>query len=145
MYAFGRHGQSGTTSRSSCPTPPRWWTNWLSHAVYTDAINHDPAITMIQTGDQRPGKPSLGAWLLWATGRKIKPSCLCCIEFHLTASVMRRPFIPRLLGSRIPALRHQGCVCGGKDPVLYLSNPQGVNRATRAHAGGTQGHESASI
>ena len=69
MYKFSRHGQSGTEFSELLPYTASMADDIaVMRTVHTDAINHDPAITMIQTGVQLPGKPSLGSWLSYGLG-----------------------------------------------------------------------------
>src|SRR5215211_4129494 len=69
MYDFKRHGQSGTFLSDLLPHTGRIVDDiCLLRAVHTDAINHDPAITLMQTGSQLPGRPSMGAWIDYGLG-----------------------------------------------------------------------------
>ena len=134
MYAFGRHGQSGTTLSELLPHTSKVVDELaVIRSVHTDAINHDPAITMIQTGDQRPGKPSLGAWLSYGLGSE-NQNLPAYVVLNSTWPAKRdaQALYARLWGAGFLPSRHQGVRMRGQgDPVLYLSNPQGVNRATR--------------
>ena len=134
MYAFGRHGQSGTTLSELLPHTSKVVDELaVIRSVHTDAINHDPAITMIQTGDQRPGKPSLGAWLSYGLGSENQNlPAYVVLNSTWTAKRDAQALYARLWGAGFLPSRHQGVRMRGQgDPVLYLSNPQGVNRATR--------------
>lgn len=102
-------------------------------SVWTDAINHDPAITFIQTGNQIPGRPSLGSWLSYGLGSE---------NANLPAFVVMTPswtgrqdaqaLYNRLWGSGFLPSKHAGVMFRKTgDPVLYLSNPAGVNRDVR--------------
>ncbi len=105
----------------------------LLKTVHTEAINHDPAITFIQTGDQRPGKPSLGSWLSYGLGSENQnlPSFVVLLP---TWSSKRdaQALYSRLWGSGFLPSKHQGVQFRSNgDPVLYLNNPRGVDRKTR--------------
>src|SRR4051794_3305043 len=69
MFRFDRHGQSGTWLSELLPHTARIVDDIaVLKAMHTEAINHDPAVTFIQTGHQQPGRPSLGAWLSYGLG-----------------------------------------------------------------------------
>jgi hypothetical protein len=102
-------------------------------SVYTEAINHDPAVTYIQTGNQIPGKPSLGSWLSYGLGSEAD---------NLPAFVVMTPswsakrdaqaLYQRLWGSGFLPTKHAGVSLRAKgDPVLYINDPPGVDRQGR--------------
>jgi len=99
-------------------------------SMHTEAINHDPAITMFQTGSQIAGRPSLGAWLSYGLGsvNEDLPSFIVLV----TAGQGDQPLYARLWGSGFLDSKYQGVQFrSGKDPVLYLSNPDGVTQDRR--------------
>jgi hypothetical protein len=101
--------------------------------VHTEAINHDPAITYIQTGNQLPGKPSLGAWLAYGLG-SANQNLPTYVVLHATWSAKRdaQALYARLWGSGFLSSEYQGVsLRSSGDPVLFLSNPDGVTRDTR--------------
>ena len=74
-FKFAQHGQCGNEGeRAAAAHGQSGRRHLLSRAVHTEAINHDPAITFIQTGSQQPGRPSLGAWLSYGLGSET-PIC----------------------------------------------------------------------
>src|SRR6266568_4665557 len=102
-------------------------------SVYTEAINHDPASIYILTGNQVPGKPSIGAWLSYGLGSDAE---------NLPAFVVMTPswsakrdaqaLYQRLWGSGFLPSKHQGVALRAKgDPVLYINNPSGVDPEAR--------------
>jgi hypothetical protein len=99
------------------------------HSVWTEAINHDPAITFIQTGNQIPGRPSLGAWLSYGLGSMNRN----LPEFVVLNCAPRgQALYSRLWGSGFLPSRHAGVAFRDQgDPVLYLSNPSGVSQKLR--------------
>jgi len=102
-------------------------------SVHTEAINHDPAITYIQTGAQIPGRPSMGAWLSYGLGSE-NLDLPTFVVLHSTWSAKRdaQALYERLWGAGFLPTRHAGVSLRSKgDPVLYLSNPPGVNRERR--------------
>ncbi len=68
-YSFARYGKSGTWVSELLPHTAKIVDDiTIIKTMHTDAINHDPAITFIQTGFQQPGRPSMGAWLSYGLG-----------------------------------------------------------------------------
>jgi hypothetical protein len=137
VYRFARHGRHGT-----------WVSELLPHtagvvdrlcvirSMWTDAINHDPGITFFQTGAEQPGRPSLGAWLAYGLGS---------INRDLPAFVVMTPswtgrreaqaLYTRLWGAGFLPGHLQGVALRAQDdPVLYLSNPPGVDATVRRRA-----------
>ena len=99
----------------------------------TDAINHDPAITFIQTGSQIPGRPSAGAWLSYGIGSPNQDlPAFVVLHSRLAAGSQSQALFSRLWGSGFLPTRHQGVALRSSgDPVLYLSNPPGVDDKAR--------------
>ncbi len=134
MYSFRPHGESGATLSELLPH--------LAHnaddicfvkSVFTEAINHDPAITFLTTGAQLAGRPSLGAWLSYGLGSENKdlPAFAAMIS-RGTGRAADQPLYDRLWGSGFLPSRHQGVkLRSGGDPVLYLSNPPGIDPELR--------------
>jgi hypothetical protein len=105
----------------------------LVRSMHTEAINHDPAITFIQTGSQQPGRPSLGAWLSYGLGREAEdlPAFIVLIS-HGSGRDANQGLLERLWGSGFLPSNHQGVKFRGSgDPVLYLSDPPGIDRTLR--------------
>ncbi|MCB8931935.1 MAG: DUF1501 domain-containing protein [Chthonomonadaceae bacterium] len=103
------------------------------HSMYTEAINHDPAVTYIQTGSQLPGRPSIGAWVSYGLGTDNK-DLPTYVVLHSTWSSKRdaQALYTRLWGAGFLPSQHQGVALRTQgDPVLYLSDPDGVNRMSR--------------
>ena len=99
-------------------------------SMYTEAINHDPAITFFQTGSQIAGRPSMGAWLSYGLGSDNEN--LPAFVVLITPGKVDQPLYSRLWGSGFLPSQHQGVQFrSGKDPVLYLRNPDGVSRESR--------------
>ncbi|NOY00578.1 MAG: DUF1501 domain-containing protein [Verrucomicrobia bacterium] len=102
-------------------------------SMHTEAINHDPAMTYVQTGNQIPGSPSLGSWLSYGLGSPNKnlPSFVV-MTASWTGKKDAQALYSRLWGSGFLPSKHQGVALQAKgDPVLYLSNPPGVDRPVR--------------
>ncbi len=130
-FKFQQHGDSGA-----------WVSELMPHvagiaddlcfikSLHTEAINHDPAITFIQTGSQIAGRPSLGAWLDYGLGSTNENLPSFCVL--ITKNKGGQPLYSRLWGSGFLPANHQGVQFrSGKDPVLYLNNPPGVSRQRR--------------
>ncbi len=102
-------------------------------SVYTEAINHDPAITYIQTGFQQPGRPSMGAWVSYGLGSANQnlPAFVVLIS-QANALNPDQPLFSRLWGNGFLPSKYQGVKFRSSgDPVLYLSNPPGISPTTR--------------
>ena len=102
-------------------------------AVHTEAINHDPGITFINTGNQQIGHPSLGAWLSYGLGSENQdlPGYMVLIS-QGTGKNPGQPIFSRLWGSGYLPSKHQGVrLRQGSNPVLHLSNPKGIDEEMR--------------
>ncbi|MEX2216731.1 MAG: DUF1501 domain-containing protein, partial [Phycisphaeraceae bacterium] len=101
------------------------------HSTFTEAINHDPAITYIQTGSQVPGRPSLGAWLSYGLG-STNQNLPAYIVMHAQSRHAEQSLFARLWGTGFLPADHQGVLLRSQgDAVLYLANPAGVTREDR--------------
>lgn len=105
----------------------------LINTVHTDAINHDPAITFIQTGSQQPGRPSFGAWVSYGLGSENHDLPAFVVLLSQQNSINAdQPLFSRLWGPGFLPSRYQGVrLRSGRDPVLYLADPPGVSRSAR--------------
>ena len=132
MFNFKRRGQHGTYVNEILPHIGSIADEiTIVKSIHTEAINHDPAITYINTGVQQPGKPSLGAWLSYGLGNPNDnlPAYVVMISKGRGQS---QALYSRLWGAGFLPSRHQGVnFRSGKDPVLFLSNPEGVTPASR--------------
>ena len=130
-FKFKQHGKSGA-----------WISDLLPHtaeiadelcfikSMHTEAINHDPAITFFQTGSQISGRPSMGAWISYGLGSMNKNLPDFCVL--VTKDKGGQPLYSRLWGSGFLPSKFQGIQFrSGRDPVLYLTNPDGVSPACR--------------
>ncbi len=101
------------------------------HSMHTDAINHEPGITFFQTGSEQPGRPSFGAWTSYGLGNASAnlPAFVVLISQGLGNM---QALSARFWGSGFLPSEHQGChLRSSGDPVLYLNDPPGINRADR--------------
>jgi uncharacterized protein (DUF1501 family) len=134
LFRFARHGESGAWISELLPHTARIVDELcIIRSMHTEAINHDPAVTYLQTGHQQPGRPSFGAWLSYGLGAE--SSDLPAFVVMVSRGSAARPADPlyaRLWGSGFLPSNHQGvALAGSGDPVLYLSNPAGIDEATR--------------
>lgn len=135
FFKFKQHGQSGA-----------WLSELMPHlgevadelcfikSMHTEAINHDPAITFFQTGSQQPGRPSMGSWLSYGLGSDNQNLPTFCVL--LSRGLIRpQPIYSRLWGNGFLASMHQGVQFrSGKDPVLFINNPAGIEASDRRTA-----------
>jgi hypothetical protein len=134
VYKFAQYGKAGT-----------WFSELLPHtakisdelcvvkSMYTEAINHDPAITFIQTGSQIAGRPCFGSWVSYGLGCETDdlPAFVVMIS-RGTGRKVDQPLYDRLWGSGFLPTAYQGVKFrSGGDPVLYLSNPPGIDSTGR--------------
>lgn len=105
----------------------------IVRSLHTEAINHDPAVTLLQTGHQQPGRPSFGAWASYGLGSENDslPAFMVLVSDG-SAARPTDPLYARLWGSGLLPTNHQGVALrSGGDPVLYLSSPPGISVETR--------------
>jgi uncharacterized protein (DUF1501 family) len=134
LRPFAQHGQCG-----------RWVSGLLPHtarvvddicfikSMYTEAINHDPGITLLNTGSQQMGHASLGAWVAYGLGSANDnlPAYLVLVS-QGTGKNPGQPIFSRLWGSGYLPSKYQGVwLRAGATPVLHLNNPAGVDRELR--------------
>ena len=131
LFQFNQHGQSGAWMSELMPYTSKIVDELcFIKSMYTDAINHDPAMTMIQTGSELPGRPSIGSWLSYGLGTDNKnlPEFVVLV----TKGKNGQPLYSRLWGNGFLPSQHQGVQFrSGKDAVLYLENPPGVSSDIR--------------
>lgn len=131
IYKFQQHGPSGAWISELLPRTSKVAGELcIIRSMYTEAINHDPAITFLQTGSQVSGRPSIGAWLSYGLGTDNEdlPSFVVLI----TKGKGDQPLYSRLWGTGFLPSQYQGVQFrSGKDPVLYLNNPPGIGRDSR--------------
>lgn len=133
-FDFKQHGESGTWISEIFP-----YTAGIAddicviRSMHTEAINHDPAITFIQTGSQIPGRPSMGAWVAYGLGTANRdlPTFMVLIS-RGTGRAAGQPLYDRLWGSGMLPSNYQGVkLRSGEEPVLYLANPGGCSTDVR--------------
>ena len=134
MFKFNQHGESRTWISELLPHTAKIVDDIaIIKSVHTEAINHDPAITFIQTGSQRAGRPSMGAWLSYGLGSENQelPAYVVLVSQPYSQNESQ-PLYSRLWGSGFLPSAHQGVKFRSSgDPVLFLSNPPGIDRTDR--------------
>jgi hypothetical protein len=131
LFRFARHGKGGA-----------WVSELMPHTasiaddlcfikgMYTEAINHDPAITFFQTGSQVAGRPSMGSWVSYGLGSL--NDNLPAFVVLVTKGKGDQPLYARLWGNGFLDSKYQGVkFAAGKDPVFYLTNPEGISPGNR--------------
>jgi hypothetical protein len=133
-YGFKPCGQSGTPIGNLLPYTQRIADEiCVVNSMHTEAINHDPAITFIQSGSQLPGRPSMGSWVDYGLGSECDdlPAFVVLISMPSNG----RPdqgLLARLWGNGFLPSRHQGVkLRSGADPVLFLRDPEGLSTEAR--------------
>ena len=136
IYKFNKHDNQGDGA---------WVSELLPHtagvvnelcvvkSMWTEAINHDPATTFIQTGSQLPGRPSMGAWLSYGLG-SMNENLPTYVVLHskVSSNKPNQAVYPRLWGTGFLPSEHQGVALRSQgDPVLFLKDPDGMDRMTR--------------
>ncbi len=134
IFEFKQHGKSGMWFSDLMPHMAGLADEWcMIRSMHTEAINHDPAITFMQTGSQLAGRPSIGSWAGYGLGsvNADLPAYVVLTSFG-SGRKDDQPLYDRLWGAGFLPAKHQGVKFRNKgDPVLYLSNPAGMDAGTR--------------
>ncbi len=129
-FKFDRYGQSG-----------QWFSEVLPHmakhadefafikSIQSEPINHDPAMTFLQTGRQIPGRPAMGSWLHYGLGSECEDLPAYIV---MTSGVTQQPLLSRYWHSGFLPAKYQGVQFQSTgDPVLFLFNPTGIDHGSR--------------
>lgn len=132
-FTFAQHGQSGAWVSELMPHTAKIADQLtFIKSMHTEAINHDPAVTFLQTGSQIAGRPSIGAWLSYGIGSETEDLPSFVVMISPGAGGGGQPLYDRLWGSGFLPSRYQGVKFRSVgDPVLYLSNPKGFTSDDR--------------
>jgi hypothetical protein len=135
VFQFAQYGESGAWISELLPETAKMVDDiTIIRSMYTEAINHEPGITFIQTGQEQPGRPCIGAWIAYGLGSmnrdlptfvvmNVKQSHPKANTQAISAKLWSAGFLsPEYAGVGLRA---------GADPVLYLSDPDGVSREVR--------------
>jgi uncharacterized protein (DUF1501 family) len=134
MYEFQQHGQSGQWLSDRLPFTAKVADELcVIRSMHTEAINHDPAITLLQTGNQLPGRPCMGSWIDYGLGSENQNLPAFVVLNSLPSNGQPdQGLLSRLWSAGFLPSRYQGVQFrNGADPVLHLSNPAGVSRELR--------------
>lgn len=131
IFKFAQHGSSGAWVSELMPQTAKMVDELcFIRSMHTEHINHDPAITFFQTGHQLPGRPSIGAWLSYGLGSANEN--LPAFVVLISKDRIDQPLYARLWGNGFLSSIHQGVQFrSGKDPVLFLKNPEGISAESR--------------
>lgn len=129
-FEFKAHGKCGTELSEILPHTAKIVDDiTLIRTMVTDPINHDPAVTFFATGHQQPGRPTMGAWMSYGLGSENKNLPAFVV---LVSGGGGQPLQARYWGNGFLPGNHQGVQFRGSgDPVLYVSNPKGIDGANR--------------
>ncbi|MCA9089380.1 MAG: DUF1501 domain-containing protein [Planctomycetaceae bacterium] len=130
-FKFQQHGEGGAWFSETLPETAAIADDLcVINSMYTEAINHGPGVTFMQTGTQIAGRPSMGAWLSYGLGQE--SANLPSFVVMVTKDKGGQPLGAHLWGSGFLPTKHQGVrFRAGADPVLYLGNPAGVDTQSR--------------
>src|SRR5690606_11242888 len=132
VFDFAQYGQSGAWVSELMPHTAKIVAELCCiKSMHTEAINHDPAITFFQSGSQQSGRPSMGSWISYGLGsdnRNLPDFCVLLSR----GREGDQPLYAKLWGSGFLPSLHQGVQFrSGKDPVLYLNDPNGLKKVSR--------------
>lgn len=131
VYDFKQQGESGAWMSELMPYTSQVVDELcFIKSMYTEAINHDPAMTFFQSGSQLPGRPSMGSWLSYGLGSDNEN--LPAFVVLATKGKFGQPLYSRLWSNGFLPSQHQGVQFrSGENPVLYLKNPSGISSDIR--------------
>ena len=135
LRSFKQHGESGAWVSDLLPYTSQIVDDLcFVKSLHTEAINHDPAMTFFQTGSQLSGRPSMGSWLSYGLGSLNQDLPAFCVLLSKGSGrvAAAQPLSSRLWGTGfLPSLYQGAQFRSGKDPVLYLNNPEGISHHGR--------------
>lgn len=132
IFKFDQYGKSQTWVSELLPHTAQVVDDLcIVKSIHSEAINHDPALTFFQTGNQLPGRASIGSWLSYGLGSDNNnlPTFIVLVSKNAAKD---QPLYARLWGNGFLPSEHQGVQFrAGKDPVLFLDNPEGYDGKDR--------------
>ena len=133
LFKFAQYGNSGAWVSELMPHTAKVVDDLcFIKSMYTEAINHDPAVTFFQTGFQLAGRPSIGSWIAYGLGSENHDLPAFVVMVSVGTAGGDQPLADRMWGSGFLPTRYQGVKFrSGADPVLYLSNPAGLSATER--------------
>jgi hypothetical protein len=133
IFQFAQYGSGGAWVSDLLPYTAKISDDLcFVRSMYTEQINHDPGITFFQTGFQLAGRPSIGSWLSYGLGSENKDLPSFIVMTSRGGKLGDQPLADRLWGSGFLPTKYQGVKFrSGADPVLFLSNPPGLDAKVR--------------
>ena len=131
-FSFSQHGQSGAWVSELFPNIAKIVDDiCIVKTMHTEAINHDPALTFMQTGAQVGNRPSMGAWMSYGLGSENKNLPAFCVLLSRGRGNGQGVYSKLWTNGFLDSI-HQGVqFSSGEDPILYLNNPEGMDMAAR--------------
>ncbi len=130
IYKFARYGQNGTWISELLPHTAKMADDIaILRSLRTEAINHEPAITFIQTGNMIAGKPCIGSWLAYGLGSMNQdlPTFVVLNANHSNPKANVQAISARMWSAGFLSAQYSGVALrAGGEPVLYINNPDGV-------------------
>lgn len=132
VFNFNQYGQAGAWMSELLPYTSKVADELcIIKSMYTEAINHDPALTFFQTGAQIGNRPSMGSWLSYGLGSENKNLPAFCVLLSKGKGNGQGVYSKLWSNGFLDSI-HQGVqFSSGENPVLYLNNPESINRADR--------------
>ena len=132
VFQFGQYGQAKAWISELMPYTAKAVDDLcFVKSMYTEAINHDPALTFMQTGAQQGNRPSMGAWLSYGLGSENKNLPAFCVLLSKGKGNGQGVYSKLWSNGFLDSI-HQGVqFSNGENPVLYLSDPDGMDRVSR--------------
>jgi len=135
VFQFKQHGKSGAWISELLPHTAKMADDLtIIRSMRTEAINHEPAITFIQTGNMIAGKPCVGSWIAYGLGSMNQdlPTFVVLNATHSHPKANVQAISARLWSAGFLSAQHAGVALRSSgDPVLYINNPSGVPTAIR--------------
>ncbi len=130
-FKFQKHGKSGAEISELLPHISKIVDDIaIVRSLHTEAINHDPGVTLMQTGTSQAGRPSIGAWLSYGLGSENEQ--LPAFVVLTSGAGQDQPLLSRYWGSGFLPSNHQGVEFRSQgEPILFVSNPKGINDHVR--------------
>ena len=134
-FKFAQHGKSGAWMSELLPNMAKMVDDLaIVRSMHTEAINHEPAITFIQTGNMNAGKPCIGSWVSYGLGSMNQelPSFVVLNATHSNPKAPVQAISARLWSAGFLSAQYAGVALrAGGDPVLFINNPAGVDAKVR--------------
>src|ERR1041384_5792418 len=133
-YKFARYGKSGMWVTELLPWTAKMVDDMcFIRSMHTEAINHEPAICYMQTGNQIPGRPCLGSWVSYGLGslNENLPTFVVLVAKPSNTEQLQAISARLWSAGYLPGVHSGVSFRSGGDPILYISNPPGVDSAVR--------------